>query len=166
MKPPSKLLFVVRIQGKKAIHPKLQKILKSLGLRRIFTGVFLKATEGTLAMLEKVEPYVTYGHPNLKIVKDLIYKKGHARLEKEKVPLTDNNIIEQALGKYNILCLEDVVHEIFNVGPHFKEVTHFLWPFSLAKPEGELQGRKNPFKRGGDSGNREEHVNELLDKMV
>ena len=92
MKPPSKLLFVVRIQGwvkmlvhflvypafvyqgyllllivwasfsKKAIHPKLQKILKSLGLRRIFTGVFLKATEGTLAMLEKVEPYVTYGY--------------------------------------------------------------------------------------------------------
>jgi len=72
----------------------------------------------------------------------------------------------QALGKYNILCLEDVVHEIFNVGPRFKEVTHFLWPFSLAKPEGELQGRKNPFKKGGDSGNREEHINELLDKMV
>lgn len=34
-------------------------------------------------------------YPNLKSVKDLIYKKGYAKIEGQKVPLTDNNIIEQ-----------------------------------------------------------------------
>ncbi|XP_074286071.1 large ribosomal subunit protein uL30y-like [Silene latifolia] len=163
--PSSNLLFVIRIQGKKAIHPKLEKILKSLGLKRIFNGVFLKATEGTLSLLEKVEPFVTYGYPNLKNVRDLIFKKGRGRLGKETVPLTDNNIIEKALGKHGILCLEDLVHEIANVGPHFKEVARFLWPFVLARPEDALGGKKNPYKIGGDSGNREEHINELIDKM-
>lgn len=166
MTPSSHLLFVIRIQGKKPLHPQIQKILKSFGLRRICSGVFLKATQGTLEMLEKVEPYVTYGYPSLKNVRDLIYKKGLAKLEKEKVPLTDNNIIEQALGKNDILCLEDVVHEIFSVGRHFKDVTRFLWPFSLAKPEGGFLGKKNSFKNGGDSGNREEHINELIAKMT
>ncbi|KAK9690487.1 hypothetical protein RND81_09G131300 [Saponaria officinalis] len=164
--PTSKLLFVIRIQGKKAIHPKLERILKSLGLNRIFNGVFLKASEGTLAMMQKVEPFVTYGYPNLKNIRDLIFKKGRGKLGKETVPLTDNNIIEQALGKHGILCLEDLVHEIATVGPHFKEVSRFLLPFILARPEeGALEGKKNPFKNGGDSGNREDHINELIDKM-
>ncbi|KNA22570.1 hypothetical protein SOVF_032440 [Spinacia oleracea] len=164
--PSSKLLFVMRIQGNKPVHPQIQKIFKSFGLKRIYSGVFLKATEGTLAMLEKVEPYVTYGYPNLKNVKDLIYKKGLAKLDKDKVPLTDNNVIEQALGKHGILCLEDMVHEIFSVGRHFKEVTRFLWPFFLAKPKDGFHGKKNPFKNGGDSGNREEHINELIALMT
>ncbi|KAH9612015.1 hypothetical protein KSS87_021510 [Heliosperma pusillum] len=153
------------LYSKKAIHPKLEKILKSLGLKRIFNGVFLKATEGTLSMLEKVEPFVTYGYPNLKNVRDIIFKKGRGRLGKETVPLTDNNIIEKALGKHGILCLEDLFHEIANVGPHFKEVACFLWPFVLARPDGALDGKKNPYKIGGDSANREEYINELIDKM-
>lgn len=36
-------------------------------------------------------------YPNLKNVKELVYKKGYARIEKKAVPLTDNNIIEQVL---------------------------------------------------------------------
>lgn len=162
----SRLLFVIRIQGKKPVHPQIQKILKSFGLKRKFSGVFLKATEGTLAMLEKVEPYVTYGYPNLKSVRDLIYKKGLAKLEKDKVPLTDNNVIEQALGKYGILCLEDMVHEIFSVGRHFKDASQFLWPFALGRPDSGFECKKNTFKNGGDSGNREEHINELIAKMT
>ncbi|KAL2905258.1 60S ribosomal protein L7-3 [Bienertia sinuspersici] len=86
-------------------------------------------------MLEKVESYVTYGYSNLKNVRDLIFKTGLEKLEKERVPLIDNNDIEQALGKHGILCLEDMVHESHTVGPHFKDATRFLWPFSLAKPE-------------------------------
>lgn len=71
----------------------------------------------------------------------------------------------QALGQNGILCLEDVVTEIANVGPHFKEVTSFLCPFALTKPEKALQGKKKRFLDGGDSGNREDHINELVSKM-
>lgn len=71
----------------------------------------------------------------------------------------------QALGKYGILCIEDIVHEIANVGPHFKEVTTFLGPFILNKPEGVLRGSKTVYKEGGDAGNREDQINELISKM-
>ncbi|XVE86173.1 hypothetical protein DITRI_Ditri18aG0014700 [Diplodiscus trichospermus] len=162
----SELLFVIRIQGKNDMHPKTRKILYNLRLRKIFSGVFVKATEGVIQMLQKVEPYVTYGYPNLKNVKELIYKKGYARIDKKAVPLTDNNIIEQTLGKYGIICIEDIVHEIANVGPHFKEVIHFMGPFRLSKPEdGIIQGKKQPYKEGGDTGNREDEINDLISKM-
>ncbi|XP_021648594.2 60S ribosomal protein L7-1 isoform X2 [Hevea brasiliensis] len=163
--PKSKLLFIIRIQGKNDMHPKTRKILYNLKLRRIFHGVFMKATAGVLEMLQRVEPYVTFGYPNPKNVSELIYKKGYGMLNKQRVPLIDNTIIEQALGKHGILCLEDIVHEIANVGPHFKEITNFLGPFALSKPKGGLQGKRASYKDGGDTGNREDEINDLIDKM-
>ncbi|GKV45392.1 hypothetical protein SLE2022_380890 [Rubroshorea leprosula] len=164
-KPSLKLLFIIRIQGKNEMHPKTRKILYNLRLRKIFTGVFVKATEGVLEMLRKVEPYVTYGYPNLKSVRDLIYKRGYARIDKKPVPLTDNSVIEQALGKYGIICVEDIVHQVIDVGPHFKEVISFMGPLMLSKPAGDSPGNKKPYKEGGDAGNREDKINDLISKM-
>ncbi|KAJ0895399.1 putative ribosomal protein L7/L30 [Helianthus annuus] len=161
----SKLLFIMRIQGKSDMHPQTRKLLYALRLRRMFTGVFVKANNRILDILQKVEPYVTYGYPNLKSVNELIYKKGLAKINKQIYPLTDNNIIEQALGEHKIICVEDIVNEIANVGPHFKEVSNVLCPFTLNKPEKALQGKKKPFRDGGDSGNREDQINELISKM-
>ncbi|KAL2320518.1 hypothetical protein Fmac_029487 [Flemingia macrophylla] len=161
----SNALIVIRIQGKRDMHPKTRKVLYSLGLRKVFSAVFLKPSEGVMAKLQRVEPFVTYGYPNLKSIKDLIYKKGLARMDSRKVPLTDNNIIEQELGKFGIVCIEDIVHQICNVGPHFKEVVRFIWPFELNKPAEGLKGSKTLFKDGGDTGNREDLINELIDKM-
>ncbi|KAL5721182.1 Large ribosomal subunit protein uL30x [Ranunculus cassubicifolius] len=63
-------------------------------------------------MLRKVEPYVTFGYPNLKSVRELIYKRGYGKVNKQRIALTDNAIVEQVLGKYDIICMEDVIHEI------------------------------------------------------
>jgi hypothetical protein len=38
----------------------------------------------------------------------------------------------QSLGKYGITCIEDLIHEIFTVGPAFKQASNFLWPFKLS----------------------------------
>ncbi|RAL52065.1 hypothetical protein DM860_014892 [Cuscuta australis] len=160
-----KLLFVIRIGGKTDMHPKTRKLLYSLRLRRLFNGVFLKTDERTLGVLQKLEPFVTYGCPNLKNVKDLIYKKGMGKVDEQRVPLTDNNIIERALGQHGIICLEDVVNEIANVGPHFKEVSRFLCPFTLNKPGKALQGNKKRFTDGGDTRNRKDQINDLISKM-
>ncbi|XP_057420772.1 60S ribosomal protein L7-1-like [Lotus japonicus] len=163
--PNSKPIIVIRIQGKKDMHPVTRKALFSLGLRKIFSAVFVKPSEGIMAKLQRVEPFVTYGYPNLKSIKELLYKKGHAKIDKRKVPLTDNNIIEQELGKFGIVCMEDMVHEIENTGPHFKEVVRFMWPFDLNKPSDGLKGSKTAYKDGGDAGNREDSINELINKM-
>ncbi|KAL0415407.1 UNVERIFIED_CONTAM: 60S ribosomal protein L7-1 [Sesamum latifolium] len=142
-----------------------RRMLYSLRLRKIFSGVFVKASEGMMEILQKVEPYVTYGYPNFKSVKDLIYKKGVVKIDKERVPLTDNNVVEQELGQHNIICIEDIVNEIANVGKHFKAVTSFLCPFTLNNPEKALRGKKKRFEDGGDSGNRADHINDLISKM-
>ena len=42
-------------------------------------------------------PFCIGRYPNLKSVNDLIYKKGLVKINKQRVPLTDNNIIEQVL---------------------------------------------------------------------
>ncbi|KAG4909254.1 hypothetical protein JHK87_055370 [Glycine soja] len=46
-------------------------------------------------MLHIVEPYATYGYPNLKSVKELLYKRGYGKLNKQRTSLIDNSIIEQ-----------------------------------------------------------------------
>ncbi|KAK6120466.1 hypothetical protein DH2020_045803 [Rehmannia glutinosa] len=161
----SKLLFIIRIGGKNDMHPKTREILYSLRLRKIFIGVFVKANKGVMDILQKVEPYVTYGYPNVKSVKDLIYKKGVVKIGKQRVPLTDNNVVEQELGQHNIICIEDIVNEIASVGQHFKAVTNFLCPFMLNNPEKALHGKKRRFEDGGDSGNRQDAINELISKM-
>jgi large subunit ribosomal protein L7e len=51
------------------------------------------------------------------------------------------------------------------VGQHFNEITSFLCPFALKEPEKALRGKKKRYKDGGDSGNREDDINELLSKM-
>ncbi|KAF2316852.1 hypothetical protein GH714_042193 [Hevea brasiliensis] len=108
------------------MDPKTRKILQLLRLRQIFNGVFLKVNKATMNMLHRVEPYVTYGYPNLKSVRELIYKRGYGKLNKQRIALTDNSIIEQALGNFGIICMEDLIHEIMTVGSHFKEANNFL----------------------------------------
>jgi large subunit ribosomal protein L7e len=40
-------------------------------------------------------------------------------------------------GKHGVICVEDVIHELFTVGPNFKQVSNFLWPFKLNNPNGK-----------------------------
>ncbi|KAG8379736.1 hypothetical protein BUALT_Bualt07G0120400 [Buddleja alternifolia] len=72
---------------------------------------------------------------NAKSVKDLIYKNGVVKIDKQRIPLTDDNIVEQKLGQHDIICVEDIVNEIACVGQQFKGVTSFPCPFSLNNPE-------------------------------
>lgn len=161
-----RLYFVVRIRGINEIPPKPRKIMQILRLLQINNGVFIKVTRATEVMLRLVEPYVTYGEPNLKTVRELIYKRGFGKVNKCRIPLTDNSIIEGALGKFDILSVEDLVHEIYTVGPNFKQANNFLWPFKLNNPTGGWRTRKfKHYIQGGDQGNRESSINNLVRKM-
>lgn len=167
VEPEAKLLFVTRIRGINAMHPKTKKILQLLRLRQIHNGVFLKANKATINMLRKVEPYVAYGYPSLKTVRELIYKRGYGKVGpgKDRIPLADNATIEGCLGKHDILCIEDLIHEIYTVGPAFKQANNFLWPFKLSSPSGGFKQITSHFIEGGDAGNREQLINELVARM-
>jgi large subunit ribosomal protein L7e len=96
-------------------------------------------------MLTIVNPYIAYGYPNLKSVRELLYglqvgvSVGNVGVDdsqhllgglgetnestrvdhKQRTALTDNQIIEEHLGKFGIVCMEDLIHEIYTVGPEF-----------------------------------------------
>lgn len=96
-------------------------------------------------MLRICEPYITWGYPNLKSVRELIYKRGFAKVKGQRVPITSNKTIENRLGKSNIICTEDLIHEIFTVGPKFKYASNFLWPFKVCFLLNKFQKLMNGF---------------------
>jgi len=65
---------------------------------------------------------IPLSEPNLKSVRELIYKRGYGKVDKQRIPLSNNAVIEEALRKFDILCVEDLVHEIATAGPNFKQV--------------------------------------------
>jgi len=161
-----KLVFVIRIKGISKIAPKPRKILQLLRLLQLNNGVFIRLTKATQEMLTIVDPYIAYGYPNLKSIRELIYKRGYGKINKQRIPLTDNQLIEDALGKFGIVCMEDLIHEIATVGPNFKQASNFLWPFKLSNPTGGFRTRKfKHYIEGGDLGNREENINALIKQM-
>ncbi|KAF5095537.1 hypothetical protein D0Z00_003112 [Geotrichum galactomycetum] len=165
--PEPKLIFVVRIKGINKIAPKPRKALQLLRLLQINNGVFLRVTKATKELLRLVEPYVAYGYPNHATVRKLLYKRGYGKINKQRVPLTDNKLIEAALGQYGIVSMEDLLHEILTVGPNFKQANNFLWPFKLSNPTGGWGVRRKfkHFIEGGSIGDREENINQLVDAM-
>merc|ERR1719482_320188 len=136
LEPEGKVVFVIRIRGILGLAPKTRKILQLMRLRQIHNGVFLRMNKATLHMLRLVEPYVAYGYPNVKAVRQLIYKRGFGKVNKQRIPLTNNNIIEKVLGNKGIICVEDLIHEIITCGPEFKVANNFLFPFRLTSPKG------------------------------
>lgn len=48
--------------------------------------------------------YLPLRYPNLKSVRELIYKRGHGRMRKQRIALTDNALVEKALGMHMLHC--------------------------------------------------------------
>lgn len=62
------------------VAPKVRKVLQLFRLRQINNGVFIKLNKATINMLRIAEPYITWGYPNLKSVRELIYKRGYVKV--------------------------------------------------------------------------------------
>jgi len=168
--PESKLMFCIRIRGMCDMHPKTKKILQLLRLRQIHLGVFLKVNKATQEMIKRVEPYLAYGYPSLKAVRELIYKRGFGKVkttgQAQRIPLTTNTSITEHLGKFGINCFEDLINEIYTVGPHFKEANNFLWPFKLNSAKGGMPKKRLGYNEGGQAGNRESDISKLIARML
>lgn len=161
-----KVAVVIRIRGINGVSPRPRKILQLFRLRQINNAVFVKLNKATLNMLRFADPFITWGYPNLKTVKEMVYKRGFGKINGERIPLTDNSLIEKALGKHGFLCVEDLIHEIYTCGPNFKIATNFLWYFKLNNPKGGWRKKTIHYVEGGDFGNREDKINPLLRKMI
>ena len=162
----SKVMLMVRIRGINHLAPQPKKILQLFRLRQIHNATFIRVNRATLNMVKKIEPYVTFGCPTRHTISNMVYKRGFGKINKQRIPITSNQVIEKALGQYGIICTEDLINEIYTVGPHFKAANNFLWSFKLESPKGGFNNKRHPFQKGGDWGNREEAINQLVANML
>lgn len=94
-------LFVFLLCSVNQVSPKVRKVLQLFRLRQINNGTFVKLNKATINMLRICEPYITWGYPNLKSVRELIYKRGFAKINHQRIPITSNETIEKQLGNEN-----------------------------------------------------------------
>lgn len=167
-----KIAIVVRIRGINRVSPKVRKVLQLFRLLQLHNAVFVKINKATVNMLKLIQPYIAYGYPTVSTIRSLIYKRGFAKIRHRpgaisRIPIMRNELIEKHLGKFGMETVEDVVYQLYTVGPKFKYANNFLWPFKLNNPKGGYRGRKRRhFNEGGSYGNWENHINNFIMRML
>ena len=163
-----KVALVIRIRGIIGVSPKAKKVMQLFRLRQIHNSTLVKLNAATIRMLRLIEPYVTYGIPTRATIEKLVYKRGFGKIDKQRIPIADNSVIKEGLGKFGINCCADLIHEICTVGPNFKQANNFLWPFKLSSPLGGFSRKTKllHYLEGGEAGNRGEEINKMVKKML
>lgn len=66
---------------------------------------------------------------------DLVRKRGHLKKEGKRMPITDNNLIEELLGKATdsaVICIEDIIETLVQRdAANFEKVREVIWPIQL-----------------------------------
>ncbi|THV05944.1 hypothetical protein K435DRAFT_849400 [Dendrothele bispora CBS 962.96] len=96
-----KVYFVVRIHGTTKLPPNLAKSCNSYVSCSSTTVYSLRSQKQPNKCLDLLSP---------------MSLMGYGKVDKQRILLSNNAVIEEALGKYNILSIEDLNHEIFTAG--------------------------------------------------
>merc|ERR1712183_914638 len=160
-----KLALVIRIRGINQLSPKPKKTLQLLRLRQIGNAVFIRLNKASIQMLRICDPFIAWGYPTQSTIKNMIYKRGAVKINGQRIKIQNNDVVEKSMGSLGINCIEDLVHEIYTVGDNFKVANNNLYPVKLSCPRGGWKKITNHFIEGGDFGNREQYINDLVKKM-
>lgn len=156
--------LVVRIRGMNRVPPTERKALDLLRLRKPNTAVLITNNHSTRKTLQIVRNYVAFGYISLELLRELVYKRGFCKVNGEVYNLT-NEIIEDTFG--DLMCVEDLISELWMNKSRSKEVNRFLAPFRLNCPRGGFKGKKSKdFMLGGSCGNHFELIEDLVKRMI
>lgn len=163
----AKLVFVIRIRNNHAIPTQVKRILSQYRLYGPNQGVFVQYNEEARRRLHLVEPWVVYGPPSTAAVKDLIERRGYAQIKNERVPLSDNTVIEGVLGeKHNILCVEDLVCALTEARDQFEVASKFIYPFRLSDSKTAFERKVLKLTDGKEYGDRGEEIEDYIQLVL
>jgi len=160
------MVFCIRICDDTGLPTRVKRLLQELRLKKIHAGVFIRYTPKNRTKLHLLEPFVVYGPPTEAVIQDLLTRRGHAWINEERVPLSDNVMVEKALGKHNILCIEDLVHELTSAGDLFGVASKFLCPFSLEDAKTYFERQTLKVKNGKEYGDQGENINDYIQQVL
>ena len=62
-----------------------------------------------------ISEYVGYGQPDKKVLDEVIRKRGYLKTtDHKRMPISDNNLIEELLGAKGVICIEDIIDAFWN----------------------------------------------------
>eukprot|EP00983_Pelagomonas_calceolata_P068070 1149753-Pelagomonas_calceolata.AAC.5 len=64
----------------------------------------LQVNKATIGLLRRAEPYIAYGYPNLKSVRELIYKRGFAKVSLRGVQSLHMSLRYHAQHSMHVCC--------------------------------------------------------------
>ena len=68
-------------------------------------------------------------------------------------------------GKHGIICLEDLIHEIYSVGKGFRAANNFLLPFRLSVARHAAKDKAGLLKDLGNPGFRNTDINSIIRQL-
>lgn len=82
---------------------------------------------------------MAFGYISKKAVDELVHRRAFTEHTGVRKPLTDNVSVEKKLGDKGVLCLNDLAHEIFSIGPNYTAAVGMLATFKLSSPVGTYE---------------------------
>lgn len=156
----NKRLVVMRICGKSGIKKPVKDTLSMLRLYKKYTCVIIPNTKNYIGMVQKLNPYTTWGEIDQKNLTLLLQKRG--KLPGKK-PLTEEYVKEKLKS-----TIEEFSKQVFEFKKELKDLPGLKLFFKLAPPQFgfERKGTKKPFSLGGVLGYRKDKINELIQRMI
>ncbi len=130
----------------------VKNVLRKMGLNKPNECRVVSTTAANMELIRHADAYMYYGLPTAEIVSALVHKKAYVAVsaeEKQKkpdvkaVPLNNNAIIEDVLGEFGLVCVEDLVDVLLKGrnDDKFEKVSQFISSFKL-NPEDREQNSK------------------------
>ncbi|CBZ25531.1 putative 60S ribosomal protein L7 [Leishmania mexicana MHOM/GT/2001/U1103] len=131
----SSVRLVVRAKGSQ-IPPEVAAAFRKLGLLKIYSARLISLTPRTEKLIEQLTPFSIVGQPDRAQLESLLRTRGSLYNEETQTKrlISGNLLLEQALGQYNVLCIEDLVETIATQGEHVEEVLRRIAPFDFHPP--------------------------------
>lgn len=163
-----RLILVFRHRGEHIANKTVQSGLTRLSLPFVNSAMFHRLTPDIHALLKIVEPFVTWGYPEMWLIRELIFKYGTLSDHNKLVLITSNNVVEEIFGKYDLICVDDLIHEIMTLGPNFDKVRRRFRSFKLRNPLGAWSHERKAklYSLGGVAGFRGDAINDLFKRLL
>jgi large subunit ribosomal protein L7e len=155
--------------------PRVKESLGRMGVVRHNDCRIIAATPENLNHLRISDAYVYYGVPSAEIISTLVHKKAYVKVAKEQrkkdaesqaKPLNNNAIVEDVLGSYGLICVEDLVEVLAkgkdNIGL-FNKVSNFISSFKINQ-EKRIVGSK--FKNDTTTRGFQPKIETIMSRLI
>eukprot|EP00742_Colponemidia_sp_Colp-10_P014023 GILJ01015880.1.p1 GENE.GILJ01015880.1~~GILJ01015880.1.p1 ORF type:complete len:385 (-),score=104.86 GILJ01015880.1:83-1237(-) len=127
--------LLVRCKGD-LVPKSVRQAFDRLGLTKIYTARLVHVGPATYKLLQQLKPFSILGYPSEEHIDKLIRTRGCLwNLEsKTKRFISGNRLLEEALGQYGVLCVEDLTAAIYHKDEKIDEILTHLAPFDFHPP--------------------------------